>query len=105
MDTTEYSLRSLIEKWLASIPESPESPDRLVRFNNRIHTSRGRCACVEALRPAASLAISSLAARTVCHTCSHLWPRVDDECFPAVHRAVGESAGLSNAEPVSSERN
>ncbi|REG48785.1 hypothetical protein B0G80_5077 [Paraburkholderia sp. BL6669N2] len=54
MDTTEYSLRSLIEKWFGP---TPASPVRLTRFSNRTPPSRGRYACVEASRPAASLAI------------------------------------------------
>ncbi|MGF6301383.1 hypothetical protein OKW42_004736 [Paraburkholderia sp. WC7.3d] len=101
MDTTEYSLRSLIEKWLAP---TPESPVRLTRFNNRTHPSRARCACVEASRPAASLAIFFFRHEDGTW---HVFPPVAKRPTMSVSlqcTAVGESAGLSNAEPVWSER-
>jgi hypothetical protein len=46
MNTSEKSLRQLIEKWLAPISETPI---RVIRFS-RAHAGRCRCVRVEALR-------------------------------------------------------
>lgn len=53
MDTTAHSLRSLIEKWLAP---THATPVRLTRFSST-RLSHRHCVCVEASRPAGSLAL------------------------------------------------